>query len=203
MKDFNIWVFLTNNLIFVWYVLLRIYFSFLPGVDIIYLTYGFILASSFDGVVIKSFSTYLLERAVNIKFNIKKTFIFVFLICLIAIVCVLFFGPYLIKLVFGLSEKFSESQLEEIFNYFLVLLLLVCSNGLCNLVFQKVFAGRRLYQFNEAKKYVLVSMFLFVIISFLSFIYSLPFEYLIYLTIGFSIINFFYIIKLLYNDRAF
>ena len=202
-RDFNIWVFLTNNSIFVWYVLLRIYFSFISGVDIIYLTYGFILASSFDGIIIKSFSTYLLERNVNVKISIKKTFLLVLLICVLAILGALILGPYIIKLIFGSAGSFTNDQLQNIYYYFIVLLFLVCANGLCNLVFQKVFSGRRKVQFKQSKYYILISMITFVLISAFSLFNDFRLEYLIMIALGFSVVNFIYIIKLLKDESAF
>jgi len=198
-RDFNVWVFLNNNSIFIWYVLLRMYFSFIEGIDIIYISYGFILASSFDGIIIKSFSTYVLERSVNIKYNIKKTVLYGTIVSAISIFGAILFGKFFIKILFGLSHKFSVLQLENIYKYFIVLLILVCTNGICNLVFQKVFAGRRKIQFLESKIYMLISFAALFLITIVSIFNDFRFLHLVFITIIFSIINVAFMYRLLKN----
>jgi hypothetical protein len=201
-RDFNLWVFVTNNSLFFWFILIRVYFSFSIGVEIIFLTYGFILASSFDGVIIKSFSTYLLERSVNMKIDIKKSLflisIFSFLIILISV----FVGEYIINFIFGYTGNFNQSEIHYIYLYFILLLILVCTNGINNLVFQKIFAGRRKIQFHESKKYTITSMIAFILISILAFFEITNLTFVTLIVISFSMINLFYIFKLLKYERA-
>lgn len=200
-SDFNLWVFLTNNSIFLWFVLLRVYFSFFDGIEIIYLTYGYVLASSFDSMIIKSFSVYLLERSVNVSFNIKRTVVMVSIVSAIVILFSILFGSFAINIIFGLG-KFSQDQLLNIFYYFIVLLVLVSTNGICNLVFQKVFSGRRKIQFYHSKRYMIISLITLMIVTIFIVVFQVNhFYYLVSVTGGFSIINLFYIFKLIDNDR--
>ena len=201
-RDFNIWVFLTNNSIFVWYVLLRVYFSLSEGVEIIFLTYGFIFALSFDGIIIKSFSTYLLERRVNVQMDIKKSVFFVALIAILVFILAVIFGKFVIELMFGFGKNFTEVELQSIYYYFILLLVLVSTNGLCNLVFQKVFSSRRKIQFYQSKRYILISLIVFSIISIISIFNFSCLRYLILIVFSFSIINLIYIYRLLNNERV-
>lgn len=200
-RDFNIWVFFTNNALFLWFILIRIYFSLTTGVEIIFLSYGFILASSFDGIIIKSFSTYLLERSVNAEFNIKKSLLYLSLFTLIIYLASIFLGEYLIKIVFGFAGKFNDFEIKSIYYYFILLLTLVCTNGVNNLIFQKVFAGRRKVQFKESKKYISISLLIFSILSFLCILNFSNLTFVILIVVSFSIINLIYIFKLLNYER--
>ncbi len=201
-RDFNLWVFVTNNAIFFWFILMRIYFSFSVGVEIIFLTYGFILASAFDGVIIKSFSTYLLERSLNVNFNIKKSLFYISFFSLFIILISVLLGEFVIKFIFGYASDFDTNEIHFIYLYFILLLILVCTNGINNLVFQKVFAGRRKIQFYESKKYTIISMITFISISMLSFFNISNLTFVALITISFSLINLLYVFKLLKYERA-
>lgn len=202
-RDFNLWVFLTNNSIFLWFLIAKIYFSFIDGIDIIFIVYAYQLASSFDGVVIKSFSLYLLERTNNSDFNIKKTIYTVLILSFIGIALSFAFAERIIKLIFSLGSDFTESHYNSIYIYFISLLFLVCFNGITNLVFQKVFSKRREIQFKLSKTYVSISFIASLTVGVLSYINSFRLSFIYFLVGVLSFINIVFVIYILKNERNF
>ena len=192
IKDFNLWVFFSNNSLFLWYLILRIYFSFIEGDDIIFLTYGFVFASAFDGIIIKSFSTFILERSLNHNINLKKTILKIVVFSVITIIISYFFSENIFHLIFGKYGSFETHKIKQINSYFIVLLILVLSNGINNLVFQKVFAKRRNIQFKYSKIYISTNLFFYFIIVIISFYLDQKLNMVIAFTFFTFVINFYF-----------
>jgi len=197
IKDFNLWVFFSNNSLFLWYLILRIYFSFIEGDDIIFLTYGFVFASAFDGIIIKSFSTFILERSLNHNINLKKTILKIVVFSVITIIISYFFSENIFHLIFGKYGSFETHKIKQINSYFIVLLILVLSNGINNLVFQKVFAKRRNIQFKYSKIYISTNLFFYFIIVIISFYLDQKLNMVIAITFFTFVINFYFVTKIL------
>lgn len=200
-RDFNIWIFLTNNSIFLWFILAKMYFTFFTGIDIIFIVYAYQLASSFDGVIIKSFSLYLLERSNNTDFKITKTIITVVSLSLVGIVFSYFFAEKIIELIFSLGNTFSKEHYKSIYNYFMLLLVLVCFNGVTNILFQKVFSKRRDIQFKLSKIYIAICLFAYLLVSLYSYSKGYRYEFIYLMVASLSLINTIFVVYILKNER--
>ncbi|WP_442267256.1 hypothetical protein ACSIGC_06080 [Tenacibaculum sp. ZS6-P6] len=200
--DFNIWIFLTNNNIFLLYTLFRVLYSFFPGKEIIYLTYGFILSLAFDGVIIKSLSLYILERSVNSTINLINVLKKITMIGLASLLAIIFLARPIIDIVFNLNKKFSEVDVNNIHYYLIVIFILVFFNGLLNLLFQRVFSEKRNTQFFYSKRYVISILTSIIITSFISFVFTFDFfSNLLYplsiMVFGIVLVNIYFMNKLI------
>lgn len=195
LKDFNIWVFFSNNLLFVWFILFRLFFSFDQSNEIIYFTYAFILASGFDGILLKPFASFVLEKKVNSKLNSRRIIIYLSFLALGIILLSYLIAFEVINWVFGFTGKFSHADVLSIFVYFMFSLLLVFSNGIYNIILQNSFSRRRVTRAVIAKKYLLTSLGVVFFIFIFSKIFDLNMIYVMLNSVLLSLLNFYFIVS--------
>lgn len=188
-KDFNLWVFLTNNSIFIWYVIFRLYCVTSSNVDIIFFTYGFLLANSIDGLLIKPLANFVLERKLNDSFDLSKVVLFLFVAFGVSFVIAYFFGNYVLELIFNFTDKYTLLEINRIHYFFLLLLVLVFTNGINNVVFQKIFSKRRKSSLKVSRNYFLISIISIIVVFLLFRFVQFEFEFILGAVVCLSIIN--------------
>ena len=160
LSDFNIWIFLTNNSLYLWFIIIRFTSVLDVSPEIIYITYAFTFASALDGVFLKPLSIYFLERFVNSNQELSEKMRYASLIIAILSALLLTLDISSLDSTFNLISRYSDY-----IKYFVPFISLTLSNGTLVILNQKVFASSdKKNSFNQAKIYILISISLILVL---------------------------------------